>query len=305
MDLSVIIVSWNVRTLLKDCLDSVYQSISISKKNNHPFETQLWVVDNASSDKTVEMVKQKFPDVNLIANNLNLGFARANNQGIQEALCNKPRNLLLLNPDTIIHGRALELLSGFLDEHDQVGMAGARLIYKDGSFQHGAFRFPGLAQLLIDLFPVPVRLHDTRFNGRYPRAWYQPQADPFPIDHPLGAAMMVRRQVIDSVGVLDTDFFMYCEEIDWAMRIRQAGWDIYCVPSAEIVHLGGQSTSQIQLESLINLWKSRRQLYIRHYSPSTVRLASLIVRLGMRRLARRTESDSLKTAYRQVESLWT
>jgi GT2 family glycosyltransferase len=242
--------------------------------------------------------------VSLVANRENRGFAAANNQGLTLALEHKPRHILLLNPDTVVRARALETLIDFLDTNTRAGMAGARLVFGDGTFQHSAFAFPGLAQIIIDLFPVPTRLHDTRLNGRYPRARYAPNGPPFRIDHPLGAAMMVRRAAVQEAGLMDTDFFMYCEEIDWAMRIIQAGWEIYCVPAAEIVHYGGQSTSQIRPASLVNLWRSRRHLCRKHYSPLKTQLASWLVRLAMWSRARQPGPEALQDAYRQIAAEW-
>ena len=304
MDLAVIVVSWNVRQLLGGCLTSVKQSLADSARLGAPLAAGIWVIDNASSDGSPDMVRTRFPDVHLVANRDNRGFAAANNQGLTLALAHEPRHLLLLNPDTVVRGRALETLVRFLDTTERAGMAGARLVFGDGSFQHSAFAFPGLAQLAIDLFPVPARLHDTRLNGRYPRARVAADAPPFPIDHPLGAAMLVRRAAVRDVGLMDTRFFMYCEEIDWAMRFHQAGWQIFCVPAAEIVHYGGQSTGQIRAASLVNLWHSRHLLYRRHYPPLKNRLASWLVRLAMSYRARQPGPQPLRDAYRQIAAIW-
>jgi N-acetylglucosaminyl-diphospho-decaprenol L-rhamnosyltransferase len=304
MDLAVIVVSWNVRQLLGGCLTSVKQSLADSAHAGTPIDAGIWVIDNASTDGSSEMVRTRFPGVSLVANADNRGFAAANNQGLTLALEHHSRHLLLLNPDTVVRGRALETLVHFLDTTETAGMAGARLVFGDGSFQHSAFAFPGLAQLIIDLFPVPARLHDTRLNGRYPRSRYAATAPPFPVDHPLGAAMMVRQAAVQEVGLMDTGFFMYCEEIDWAMRIHQAGWQIFCVPAAEIVHYGGQSTGQIQAESLVNLWRSRHRLYHNHFSPLKTRLASWLVRLAMWVRRREPVSDAIRNAYREIAAVW-
>ncbi len=304
MDLAIIIVSWNVRQLLKGCLTSIYQSLAHSAQEGLELAAGVWVVDNHSADGSPQMVEEHFPQVQLIANQANSGFAAGNNQGITAALEQQPRYLFLLNPDTVVRGRALETLLQFMDRTPQTGMAGARLVYGDGSFQHSAFGFPGLAQIAIDLWPLPTRVHESKLNGRYPRDRYAADAPPFPIDHPLGAAMLVRCQVVETVGMMDTNFYMYCEEIDWALRIRAAGWDIYCVPAAEIVHYDGQSTSQIQVESVLNLWRSRRQLYVKHFPAGKVRLAGWLVRLGMWNKARRADTEALKAAYRQAAQIW-
>jgi GT2 family glycosyltransferase len=304
MDLAIVIVSWNVRQLLAGCLTSIRASLADSARSGISIETGIWVIDNASTDGSTDMVRLRFPDVSLVANADNRGFAAANNQGLTLALENRPRYLFLLNPDTVVRGRALESLVRFLDTTGGAGMAGARLVFGDGSFQHSAFAFPGLAQLAIDLFPLPARLRETRLNGRYPRADYAADAPPFPVDHPLGATMLVRREAVREVGLLDTDFYMYCEEIDWAMRIRRAGWEVFCVPEAEIVHYGGQSTGQVQAASLTNLWRSRHRLYRKHYSSLKVQVASCLVRLAMAYRLRRPGSPALLDAYREIAAIW-
>lgn len=305
-DLAVIIVSWNVRQLLERCLTSVYESLARSAEapDGRRLECRVWVVDNNSSDGSLEMVRTSFPQARLIANRENKGFAGGSNQALQQVQEQSWRYVMLLNPDTVVCGRALETLVRFLEQKPSAGMAGARLVYGDGGFQHSGFGFPGLAQILVDLFPVPARLHDTRLNGRYPRAWYDPDAPPFPIDHPLGATMLVRREVVDSVGPLDTRYFVYCEEIDWAMRIRAAGWEIYCVPAAKVVHYGGQSTSQVQAQSFVDKWRSRHRLYHRHYRPAKVRAAGWLVRLGMRLKGRQAATEELRRSYREVAEIW-
>ncbi|GIV82105.1 MAG: hypothetical protein KatS3mg051_1459 [Anaerolineae bacterium] len=155
------------------------------------------------------------------------------------------------------------------------------MAYEDGSFQHGAFRFPSLLQLGIELFPAPARLYDSRLNGRYSRRQYE-RGVPFRVDHTLGATMMVRREAIEQAGLLDESYFMYCEEIDWSLRIRRAGWEVYTVPAAHVIHLGGQSTGQVRPQSLINLWRSRLRLFDRYYAPPKRIVARRMVRLGMR-----------------------
>lgn len=289
-DLAIVIVNWNVRDWLRACLASVYADLERSGLRG-----AVWVVDNASHDGSVEMVRADFPQVWLIASQQNLGFAGGNNLALRRMVTRHAsrvtnhalprfedyaRYVLLLNPDTEVQPGALRALVDFMGQTPRAGMAGAQLAYGDGSFQHGAFGLPGLWQIIIDLFPVPARLHESRLNGRYSRSRYR-AGEPFSIGHPLGAAMLVRRQVIEQVGLFDERFHMYCEEIDWCLRIKQAGWSIYCVPRARIVHHAGQSTAQIKVESFINLWRSRRRLYDKHYSPSKRYVALALVRLGL------------------------
>jgi len=313
-DLSIVIVSYNTRQLLKECLDSVYASLAEST-----LTSEVIVVDNASHDGSAAMARKHFPQVRLIANEDNRGFAAANNQalralgyGIGDTPHPSPSEyMMLLNPDTIVGRIALTTLIRFMDENPQAGACGARLLHSDGSFQHSAFAFPTLFQIFLDFFPVNYRLTDSRLNGRYPRRLYQ-ASEPFPIDHPLGAALIVRREAIEQVGLLDERFFIYCEEIDWCLRIKASGWGIWCVPEAEIVHHVARSTGQFRDEMFAALWKSRYQLFEKHYSRLFQWMARRIVRLGLwaevqraRAAARRreiTESEltSRLAAYRRV-----
>ncbi len=296
-DLVVLIVNWNVRELLRACLNSVLGDLASSS-----LEATVWTVDNASNDGSPEMLRAEFPQVRLIASQENLGFAGGNNLALRQIdATDPPHHTLLLNPDTEIHPGTLRTLFDFMENHPQVGVAGVRLYYGDKSFQHSAFGFPGLWQILFDLYPLPGRLYQSRLNGRYPRRWYE-RGEPFPVDHPLGAAMMVRWQVIRQVGFFDQDFHMYCEEIDWCMRIKQSGWKIYCVPKAEITHYEGQSARQIRAESIVNLWRSRRRLYDKHYNPVKNWLAKCLVRAGMRFKIRMTQRAAQRGELDQADA---
>lgn len=299
LDLAIIIVSWNVRDYLRDCLTSVYAELHRSGITG-----AVWVVDNGSTDGTLSLLKNLFPQVRLITNQENVGFGAANNQGMKAAAAESPRYYFLLNPDTLVRVGAFKKMLTFMDARPDVGVAGARLVYGDGRFQHSAFAFPGLRQLVFDLFPLPSRFYDSRWNGRYPRTYYRSDSQPFAVDHTLGATMMVRRDVAEATGGFDEAFHMYCEEIDWSWRIREAGWAIYTVPAAEVVHFGGESTKQIPARSVINLWGSRAQLYQKHYGPLKRRLAARLATLGLRRHAAASADPSLKEAYLHAAALW-
>jgi hypothetical protein len=296
-DLAILIVNWNVRDLLRGCLTSIYGDLADSD-----LDAEVWVVDNASRDSSPAMVRAEFPQVHLISSEENLGFAGGNNLALRQMReTAPPRYTLLLNPDTELRPGALQTLLGFAERHERVGVAGARLFYGDGRFQHSAFGFPGLWQIIFDLYPLPHRLYKSRLNGRYPRAWYE-RGDPFPVDHPLGAAMIVRWDVVRQVGLFDEGFHMYCEEIDWCMRIKRAGWQICCVPRAEVVHFEGQSTGQIRTESFVNLWRSRRRLYEKHYGPLKRWLAWRLVRMGMKYGTRTVKRDKERGKVDQAEA---
>jgi GT2 family glycosyltransferase len=268
---------------------------------------EVWVVDNNSTDGTQELLRSVFPSTHLIVNHDNLGFGAANNQGMAAAATGDgqgPRYFLLLNPDTLVRPGALGELVTSMDAIPEAGLAGARLTYADGRFQQSAFHFPGLAQLTFDLYPLPARLYESRLNGRYPRRYYKPNGNPFQVDHTLGAAMLVRRDVAEATGGFDEDFHMYCEEIDWCWRIRSAGWSIYSVPRAEIVHYGGVSTKQIPAKSIVSLWRSRAYLYRRHHGRIKNALARRLVKAGMVRKASKARSSELEAAYREAATIW-
>ncbi len=313
-DLAIIVVSYNTCAMLRTCLRSVYAGLAL-----FPASAQVWVVDNASTDGSPDMVLVEFPEVQLLALDQNLGFAAGNNTALRKlgfgsATSRKPGNhqpdyVLFLNPDTEILGDALARLADALRHTQKAGVVGASLVYPDGRFQHSAFRFPTLWQIWLDFFPRPARLLDSRLNGRYPSTLYH-AGRPFAIDHPLGAAMMARGEVIQQVGLMDEGYFMYAEEIDWCLRVKRAGWDVYCVPTAQIVHHAGGSTRQFRDKMFVALWRSRFRLFRKHYGPAFNLAACQLVRLGLKaetRRARRIESGAALerrlSAYRQVWDL--
>lgn len=289
--LAVVIVSFNVRSLLAACLTSLFESLKRSE-----LEARVIVVDNASRDGSPDMVRDSFPAVELIETGENLGFARANNIALRvlgfgeghTPVGRLPEAVWLLNPDTEVVGEAPAVLLDRLREAAEVGAVGPQLRYGDGRFQHAGFAFPGLAQVFLDLFPLHPRLLESRLNGRYPRAWYERET-PFRVDMLLGAALMVRREVIQQVGLLDERYFMYVEELDWCRRMKQAGWAVEVVPAATVIHHGGQSTGQFREEMARALWQSRLRYYEKFYPRPYVALVRLLVRLGLayrrRRLA--------------------
>lgn len=294
----MISVTWNTRELVLNALRTLYADLA-----NSGLEAAVWIVDNQSSDGTPDAIRQQFPQTNVIEAAANLGFAAGNNVALRAlgftdqpgAAPHAPRAVFLLNPDTLTQAGAIRALYDALFQLPHAGMVGARLYYEDGSFQHSAFRFPGLSQLALDLFPLPARLYgrlyETRLNGRYPRRLYEGDA-PFRIDHPLGATMMLRKEVIEQVGLFDEQFFMYCEEVDWCLRIRKVSWEIYTVPTSKIYHLEGRSAIQIKPRSLLNLWTSRLKLYQKHYPAWKRQAAYVLIRAGMRLKIRAFERDA-------------
>jgi hypothetical protein len=305
IDLGVAVVSYNTCELTAACLEALYTSLDKSG-----LDARVWVVDNASADGSAGMVARRYPRAALIASAGNLGFAGGTNLAIEAmgaAEGGLPRHVLLLNPDTAVEPDAIPRMVAHLDAHPRVGVVGAQLLYPDGSFQHGAFRFPTLPMILLDFWIINHRLIDSRLNGRYPRRLYE-AGEPFAIDHPLGAALMIRREALEAVGLLDTGYFMYCEEIDWCLRVKAAGWDIHCVPRARIVHHAGGSTRQFRERMFVALWCSRFRLFDRHYGRAYGVLARAMVRAGLRRDMARLRRDiahgqvSADEAQRRIEA---
>lgn len=281
VDLAIVIVSYNTRGLLRQCLSSLQASLS----REASLSTVVVVVDNGSTDGSVDLVRREFASVRLLDLGENLGFAAANNAGFRAV---EAHYVLLLNPDTEVLGDAPGTLVRFLSDNPSVGAAGGRLLNPDLSFQHSCFRFPTLPMTFLDLFPINHRLINARLNGRYPRAAY---SRPFSIDHPLGACLIVRSEVIQRVGALDEGFFMYCEEVDWCYRIKQAGWNIQYCRSAQVIHHAGASSRQNAGPMLVELHRSRDRFFRKHYGSTYAWLARQIVRVGMAGAGRRARNE--------------
>lgn len=270
--IGVVIVSYNTRDLLRRCIAST---------RGLGLPPHVVVVDNASRDGSAAMVAHEFPDVTLHTNRANFGFAAATNQGIR-AVLEDCELILLLNPDAWLCPGALREMMGFMHAHPRVGACGVRLVYPDGRPQEGAWRFPTLWMAWLDLFPPrgPLlgRLQGSYLNGRYAE---EQGSTPFPIDHPLGAAMMIRRETLIDVGLFDEQYWMYAEEVDWCFRCKAAGWAIWQVPSARVAHVGGASASQFRARSFEALHRSRLRFVHKWRSPRHQRWYRRIIRLGM------------------------
>lgn len=247
--LSVIIVSYNVKRLLMDCLGSIADTC-------RGIEHEVIVVDNNSADGTAEALQADHPEVKLIENKKNAGFARANNQGYAVSTGGF---LLLLNPDTVLKPMAVKKVLDFMERTPDCGLAGCRMVGSDGNLQITVRRFPSVTENLFQ----SLFLDKLFYRHNWKRAYYARK--PFQIDYGVGAFMMIRREALAGQPyLLNPDFHMYAEEKDLALRLKENGWRCYFVPGAEIVHYGGQSTSQMPMAMFLELQRSQARFYYMH-----------------------------------------
>lgn len=291
---AVVIVNFNTCALLRDCLHSLQAAAAEAAW----IDLRIVVVENASGDGSAAMVRAEFPSVELHALETNVGYTRGNNLALgalallpgeqPKGSAQPPEFVWLLNPDTRVEAGALGALVRFLQGMAEAAACGPRLLYGDGTLQHGAFALPGVAQVALDLLPLhrlpgAHRLYGGRLNGRYPRTLWE-GATPFKVDFVLGAAMMVRSDDLRRLGGLDEGYVMYCEEMDWCLRAGEAGRLIYAVPAATVVHLEGQSSRQVRWASQVELWRSRLRFYGRHrahFGAATELLVRALLRVNM------------------------
>jgi len=259
MDLSIIIVNWNTRDLLVNCLNSINKSIT-------DISYEVFVVDNASTDGSVAILGKDFPEVSIIENSSNRGFAAANNQAFRIM---RGRYALLLNTDTVLTEKAVSELYNFMESHPDSAMACGQLLNEDGSLQNSIASLPGIQKLF---FNMP--LLEMLFPHRFPSKRYHHEI-PVEIESGIGACLIVRRSAMDKVGLLDERYFFFMEETDWARRMRDAGWKIHFVPSARIYHLQGRSIGDGIL-SRSTFYMSRYR-YFRKWYPYPLYILSLLV----------------------------
>ncbi|MAE62814.1 MAG: glycosyl transferase family 2 [Phycisphaeraceae bacterium] len=232
-DLSIVVASFNVADLLRECLASLRGAFGALK-------VEVYVVDNDSIDGSPELVEREFPEVSLLRNAENVGFARANNRAIREAT---GRYLLLLNPDTRIPPRTLEPMIAFLDEHPDVAVAGPRVERPDGRLDEACRRgFPTPATAIGRVLGLDKVFPRNRFFGRY-RQTYRDPAERYEVDSVVGAFMLLRRAALDEVGVLDEKFFMFGEDLDWCYRFKMNDWKVMYLGDQRIVHHKGASAN--------------------------------------------------------------
>lgn len=274
-DLSIIIVNYNVSKFLHKCLKSIFKAQS--KKR-----IEVMVVDNASVDKSPEMVKRDFPQVKLLCNKRNLGFAKGANQGIK---ISQGEYIFLLNPDTSVRTDKLDKMIDFMDKNKEVGVCGPKMTDTRGNVQYSCRRFPNYLtsisssqSLLFKLFP----------GNPLSQKYLLTQKDTHQateVDWVSGSALLARKDVLDGVGLLDENFFMYVEDVDLCYKVKRDGFKVIYYPLFEVEHLIGASTNQAKAKMIIQHHKSMYSFYEKHYSPkfvlSTLVLWGVFLRMGV------------------------
>ncbi|HTY85973.1 MAG TPA: glycosyltransferase family 2 protein [Candidatus Acidoferrum sp.] len=253
-DISVIIVSWNAHGHLRDCLDSI-------RKTGGSWIREVVVVDNASSDGSPEMVARQFPEVKLVRNKENLGFARANNLGIK---ISAGAYLALINSDVVVHPGCLKRLAAFLDTRPDVGLVGPKILGRDGLLQRTCRLLPGVWNIICETLALD-RLFSKwpLFSGREMRHWNQDtEAE---VEVLSGCFWLVRRSAVERVGGLDERFFFYAEDIDWCKRFNDAGWKVCFFPDAQATHFGGGSSLNVPLRYSIEMVRANLAYWKKHH----------------------------------------
>jgi GT2 family glycosyltransferase len=247
MDFSIVIVTWNSQEFIRNCLDSIF----LSQGN---FTSEVIVVDNDSSDETAKIVEQLYPHVNLIQNKKNLGYAKANNQGIEKA---RGEYILLLNPDTQVLEDSLSLMYGFMEENPNIGALGAKLLNPDKSVQPSCREFPTFSTLIWEFSGLSRLFPRSRVFGRWRMGYFNfdKQRE---TDQPMGSCLMLRRATLEDVGAFDENFVMFFNDVDLCFRIKKGDWKIYFYPEAKVIHYKGASTRKAKPRMI---WLSHLAFY--------------------------------------------
>jgi GT2 family glycosyltransferase len=278
LDLGIVIVNWNTRDLLRDCLKSLQAGdSSVSRR--------VIVVDNASTDRSAEMVETEFPSVEVIRNAVNGGFSQANNIGLQALgfgwrVSELPRYALLLNPDTVVPPDGLRLLIDKMDADTSIGIIGPRLVMPDGKLDLACRRsFPTPEVSLWRMTGLSKVFPKSRLFGRYNMTYLDEHLET-EVDCVVGAFMLVRREAIEQIGLLDEAFWMYGEDIDWAFRIKQAGWKVLYFPRVTVLHVK-RAASRQNPRTRLEFQRASLIFYRKHYEATTPRWLHLAVILGL------------------------
>lgn len=247
MALSIIVVTWNSQEFIRNCLDSIFLS-------GGNFSSEVIVVDNASSDQTTKIVEELYPQVNLIQNKKNLGYAKANNQGIEVAT---GEHILLLNPDTQVLEDALSLMCEFMEENPKIGALGPKLLNPDKSVQLSCREFPTFSTLVWEFLGLSRLFPKSKVFGKWKMGYFDFD-EPREVDQPMGSCLMLRRETLEDVGVFDENFVMFFNDVDLCYRIKKSGWKIYFYPEAKVIHHKGASTRKAKAKMI---WLSHLAFY--------------------------------------------
>ncbi|MFZ6028804.1 MAG: glycosyltransferase family 2 protein [Chloroflexota bacterium] len=263
--LSIIIVNWNTRALLAECLQSLADTLP-------GVAHDIWVVDNASGDDSLAMLARDFPAVQVIANRENVGFGRANNQAMARS---RGRFMLLFNSDAVATPGSIDALLQLAQSQERAGMVGAHLRNTDGSFQASYTPFPTLWQEFLILSGLGRALYGRHYPSRGPAEERGPQA----VDYVEGACMLVRRETFEQVGGFDENFFMYAEEVDWCCSMKEAGWQVWYHPEARIIHHGSGSSNERRTKREGDLYQSRVRFFRKHYGNTPAAALKVLIYL--------------------------
>lgn len=274
--LAVVILNYNRADLLADCLESIYA---------HPTRCTLdvWVVDNASIDTSVEMVRKRFPQAHLIVSERNGGFSYGNNLALQViiAQADAPEYVLLLNNDTVVPPGAFDGLVDYLEMHPDVGVVGPKLLLPDGSLDLACRRsFPTVEVAFYRLTGLSMLFPRSRRFGRYNLSYLDPDTET-DVDSVVGACMLLRTSIIREVGLLDEQFFMYGEDLDWAYRIKQYGWRVVYYPVVQVLHYKRAASTRRAIPSIRAFYAAMRIFHRKHYAATTPAPLNLLVEAGI------------------------
>lgn len=256
MDLSIVIVNWNTREMLRNCLESI-------PARHDGLRVETIVIDNASEDGSGTMVTEEFPGVHLIQNTDNLGFAAATNQGLRMAA---GQQMLLLNSDTLVHGDVLSDSVRYMNAHPEVGMMGCKVLNEDGTTQMTCSRFPSFINLVLQTLGLN-RLQRPRWLQRYQMLDWD-RDDEREVEVISGCYLLVRREALQRIGLLDEAFFLYGEETDWCRRCANDGWKLVFTPVGCITHLGSGSSRQLNYRRDLLLSEGTVRLHRKHSGPA-------------------------------------
>src|SRR5690554_1758556 len=271
MELSVIIVNYNVKHFLEQCLHAVV-------KASENIQTEIFVVDNNSVDGSAQLIHDKFPAVHFIANQQNVGFSRANNQAIRQA---HGKYILLLNPDTVVEENTFSKVIQFMDKHPDAGGVGVKMIDGKGNFLPESKRgLPTSWVAFCKMFGLSALFPRSRKFGRYHLS-YLSKNEIHEVDVLAGAFMMLRKETLDKVGLLDETFFMYGEDIDLSYRITRGGYKNYYYPKTTIIHYKGESTKKGTL-NYVKVFYSAMIIFARkHFSSGKANTFSFLLQLAI------------------------